>query len=298
MVNSIVSVVMPAFNSADHVVEALDSVLRQTYKSFEVIVVNDGSTDSTGDILAKYENLIKVISTENNGASVARNIGVLESKGNYIAFLDSDDIWHPDKLKIQIEYFEENTDVSMVANRREKFIDSHNVHFNKEKSFGAASSLDHYTILHRNPIHCSSVLIKRNALARSNLFDPRTKGASEDTELWARIARTQTIILGNDILSWLRDHAGNTTKTYGFRTNQLNSLNIMEKYWSDDVKAIKIIKKNMRGSSVALAYEAADRMEFDVAKKCFIKAFLLGPTRVKFLLKYVYYLFRGMVYSK
>ena len=98
----LVSVVIPNFNNESYLAECLESVIAQSYKRIEIIVVDDGSTDSSIEILDKYQSKIRVIRSSHNGASAARNIGIEQSKGKFIAFMDSDDIWIIDKIEKQI----------------------------------------------------------------------------------------------------------------------------------------------------------------------------------------------------
>jgi glycosyltransferase involved in cell wall biosynthesis len=98
----LVSVVIPAYNRAHSVRRSVDSVLRQTYRPLEVIVVDDGSTDGTADVLHSYDGRIKLIRQSNGGPSLARNTGVAHARGEIIAFLDSDDTWQPEKLERQV----------------------------------------------------------------------------------------------------------------------------------------------------------------------------------------------------
>jgi glycosyltransferase involved in cell wall biosynthesis len=112
MVN--VSTIIPAYNSERTIARAIDSALAQRYKSHEVIVVNDGSTDSTTAILARYSNQIKVISQSNSGVAAARNAGVRNSTGKYLAFLDSDDVWLAEKLEKLISVLEQHPLASLA----------------------------------------------------------------------------------------------------------------------------------------------------------------------------------------
>jgi len=98
----LVSVVIPNFNNEPYLAECLESVIAQSYKGIEIIVVDDGSTDRSIEILDKYQSKIRVIRSSHNGASVARNIGIEQSKGQFIAFMDSDDIWIIDKIEKQV----------------------------------------------------------------------------------------------------------------------------------------------------------------------------------------------------
>ncbi|MEO7100873.1 MAG: glycosyltransferase family A protein [Luteolibacter sp.] len=102
----LVSVIIPTYNRCATIVAAVESVLAQSYRDIEVIIVDDGSTDSTTDILADYSDRISIIRQENSGPSAARNRGVLESSGGIIAFLDSDDSWMPDKIARQVDLME------------------------------------------------------------------------------------------------------------------------------------------------------------------------------------------------
>jgi glycosyltransferase involved in cell wall biosynthesis len=96
-----VSVVLPTYNRADYLEEALESVLAQTFADFEVVVVDDGSTDDTPARLARYGERIRVIRQENRGVGAARNRGIEAARGRYVAFIDNDDLWHPRKLEVQ-----------------------------------------------------------------------------------------------------------------------------------------------------------------------------------------------------
>jgi len=98
-----VSVVVPTYNQAPFLAETLESILAQSLSITEVIVVNDGSTDSTEEILRRYRGTISVVTSENRGVSSARNIGLERTETTYVAFCDSDDVWHPDKLAAQME---------------------------------------------------------------------------------------------------------------------------------------------------------------------------------------------------
>jgi glycosyltransferase involved in cell wall biosynthesis len=106
-----VSVVIPTYNRGFCIAQALESVFRQTYKDYEVIVVDDGSTDNTKQVLAGYGQGIKAIHQQNSGASAARNAGIAAATGDWIAFLDSDDEWFPDKLAVQMADVNENPTV-------------------------------------------------------------------------------------------------------------------------------------------------------------------------------------------
>ena len=100
----LVSVVIPNYNYAQYLDKAIESVLCQTYKNLEIIVVDDGSTDNSLVILSPYLSRITLISQSNSGVSSARNVGLLKARGEYICFLDSDDVWFKNKLEIQISY--------------------------------------------------------------------------------------------------------------------------------------------------------------------------------------------------
>lgn len=107
----LVSIIMPSYNTGKYIVESIESVLRQTYSNWELIIVDDCSTDNTDEVVASYLNdsRIKYLKNEkNSGAAVSRNYALREAKGKWIAFLDSDDLWLPDKLKKQIQFMKNN----------------------------------------------------------------------------------------------------------------------------------------------------------------------------------------------
>src|SRR5215469_2046538 len=110
----LVSVVVPAYNAERTLRASVDSVLAQDFRDFETIVVNDGATDSTKTILASYGSQIRVIDQANRGAGLARNAGVGAANGKLIAFLDSDDLWSPDKLSESVRAFEQHASASLV----------------------------------------------------------------------------------------------------------------------------------------------------------------------------------------
>ena len=110
-----VSIIIPCYNSQQFIRRAINSVLKQSYRNFEIIAVNDGSKDSTSSILDEFKKKIKIIHIKNSGPSVARNIGIRKSKGELISFLDSDDYWHKDKLKIQVNFMNKYEDIKIVT---------------------------------------------------------------------------------------------------------------------------------------------------------------------------------------
>ena len=111
LIDNLVSIVMPAYNCQETVLESINSVIKQTYSKFELIIVDDGSKDNTYKILKKFQDFpkIQIIRSEiNYGISFTRNIAISKARGQYIAFLDSDDAWHKDKLKIQVNLMKNN----------------------------------------------------------------------------------------------------------------------------------------------------------------------------------------------
>ncbi len=109
----IVSVIIPTYNRAPYVTEALDSVLAQTFTDYEIIVIDDGSTDNTKEVLQPYFPQIRYFFQENQGVSAARNVGIREAKGEWLAFLDSDDVWLPKKLEIQFKDIHRYKDIDL-----------------------------------------------------------------------------------------------------------------------------------------------------------------------------------------
>src|SRR4028119_528470 len=111
-----VSVIVPAYNAMAYLPETLQSVLTQTFNSFEVLIINDGSSDEIVEWASEVkDSRVKLISQENQGLSGARNTGIWSSQGEYLAFLDADDIWEPTKLEKQVQCLEEDNNIGMVS---------------------------------------------------------------------------------------------------------------------------------------------------------------------------------------
>lgn len=110
-----VSVIIPCYNAANYLPEAIESVLAQTYHDYEIIVVDDGSTDQTSDIITQYQSRLNYIYQKNMGVGAARNTGIRYAKGEYLVFLDADDILLKNKLQIQASYLDQNPNISVVT---------------------------------------------------------------------------------------------------------------------------------------------------------------------------------------
>ena len=111
----LVSIITPAYNAEKYIKETIESVLGQTYKNWELIVVNDGSTDDTEEIIRSFDDpRVVLLSQKNSGVSSARNLGIQSSKGEYITFLDADDVLPPESLSVRVQYLESHPDVDLV----------------------------------------------------------------------------------------------------------------------------------------------------------------------------------------
>ena len=120
MDNPLVSVVIPVYNGEKYLAEAIESVLAQSYQPVEIIVVDDGSTDKTAQIAQSYD--LKYIFQPNQGHGMAKRTGILNSRGEFLAFIDADDLWAPEKLKVQIEYLQRNPGIGFVICNMEIFL--------------------------------------------------------------------------------------------------------------------------------------------------------------------------------
>jgi glycosyltransferase involved in cell wall biosynthesis len=117
-----ISVIIPVFNTEKYLAEAIESVLSQTVKPAEIIVVDDGSTDNSAEVARQFEPLVRLICQENKGVGAARNIGINNASGEFLAFLDADDLWAENKLEIQLSYLQNNPATDMVFGYVEQFI--------------------------------------------------------------------------------------------------------------------------------------------------------------------------------
>jgi glycosyltransferase involved in cell wall biosynthesis len=182
-----VSVVIPAFNSARYIVEAIEHALNQSVPPREVIVIDDGSTDDTHERLLPYLSRIEYRRQANLGVSAARNHGVGLATGDFIAFLDADDVWHPRKLEIQLRTFGGQPDLGLLGTSAISWPGEAFVEIDDD----AAPSLHPITWLDlavKNRLTTSSVMARASVLRAVGEFDTQLQGP-EDRDLWIRVAR-------------------------------------------------------------------------------------------------------------
>jgi glycosyltransferase involved in cell wall biosynthesis len=208
-----VSVIIPVYNGEKYIAQTLESVLAQTYQDFEIIVVDDGSIDGSADVIrnytAKYSGKIRYFHQENRGIAAARNAGIKESRGAYIAFLDQDDLWLPDKLQKQINYFDNNKDAGLVYAHSIEFGDrSKNVPTAHHEGF----ILD--KLIWGNFIPALSVMVKKEVFNEVGLFDEnRALMGCDDFDMWLRIAaRYRVGHVDYELVRWRASSAGYTYK--------------------------------------------------------------------------------------
>lgn len=190
-----VSVVIPTYNAEPYIARAIDSVLGQTLAADEIIVVDDGSTDATGDLVKAYGNQVRYIWQDNAGVSAARNVGIKAAKGDWIAFLDADDEWLPEKLEQQLGLLQRHPELVWTSgncfhcfcaeDRRVAFVDPQKV----KRALGDKEFFDEFfsAFIEYWSGWLGAALIRRDVLLDVGLFR-EGQYLSEDLDVWFRIA--------------------------------------------------------------------------------------------------------------
>ena len=206
----LVSVVIPNYNNAKYIVEAINSIIQQNYKNFEIVVVDDGSTDNSIEIIENIKFPVNLIKSLNYGAGSARNIGILAARGEYIALLDSDDIWESNKLDSQMKLMlEENLDLVYCHGEVIGNIGAMN------KSRPARYSGDCYPYYKKYPsrsiieLPCSSSVFRKSILHKSGLFDINVPPPTEDWDFFRRYSRYAKVGYCDEVLVYYRKHDNN-----------------------------------------------------------------------------------------
>jgi hypothetical protein len=183
--NKTVSVIIPTHDRGWAIRAAIDSVLAQDYPDFELLIVDDGSTDNTHQILLEYGSRLGFIRQPNRGVSAARNRGIRETSGKLIAFLDSDDRWLPGKLTCQVEFFQNHPD-ALICQTEEIWI-RNGIRVNPKNRHKKPSGRIFEPSLHLCLVSPSAVMMRRELFDRVGLFDEKLP-ACEDYDLWLKVA--------------------------------------------------------------------------------------------------------------
>ena len=266
-----VSIVIPAYNPGHYLDLAIQSVVAQTFTDWELIVVDDGSAEDLSYIGEKYS-AVKMIRQSNQGASVARNAGILASSGRLIAFLDSDDLWEPTKLEHQITLMNANPNAGLC-----------HTSFQIINAQGAVTGpgfqgydKDYNELLMGCGICASTVIVRRECLAASGLFDPFCPPV-EDYDLWLKLSRYYSICRVESNQAFYRIHSqnisGNYAKMLRKQTEILNHHILLAKSQNDrgTLQAAYKGKQRARALYGVQAFDSARRSLREHKLKSFAK---------------------------
>jgi len=270
----LVSVLIPAYNCADFIDSSVSSVLSQSLSQFELIVVNDGSTDGTGDRLRAYQDpRMRVITQPNGEVASALNAAIGAAQGTYLAFLDADDIWLPTKLERHIRVHEERPDIDAtfswvdVINRRSEPVRMPCPRWRGTVSFDQL--LADFMIR-----TMSAVVIERRAAVDAGLF---RDGYCLDIEFFLRVAllRPDNILAIPEVLTLYRRHAGQRTGDWRrMREGWTEMLGSVRELASDKKAVAALGSSNMHRYFASVAYENGD---FHEALRLIRRSFALSP---------------------
>ena len=206
----LISCIVPVFNGERYLGEALDSILAQTYRPIEILVIDDGSTDGTVELVARYGDAIRYVRQNNQGAPTARNLGLSMARGGFVAFLDSDDLWHPEKLERQMARFEARPELDLCVTHLQRFwIPELETERKRFENHRFAEVLPGY--------------VTQTLLARRNLFDSvgnfnTSRRVGDPMDWFLRAAELEAVMeLLPDLLVYQRMHDGNLSVEPGTR---------------------------------------------------------------------------------
>ena len=189
---ALVSVILPTYNRAWALKEAIDSVLSQDYPYIELIVIDDGSTDHTQDLLEPYKNRITILTQKNKGVSAARNSGIKKSRGSLIALLDSDDAWDKRKISCQVDFFKAHSK-ALICQTEEIWI-RNGKRVNPQKKHQKPSGMIFEASLHLCLVSPSAVMMRKELFDLKGYFNEDFI-VCEDYDLWLRVSSTLPVFL-------------------------------------------------------------------------------------------------------
>lgn len=285
-----ISVIIPAFNSEQFIVQAIESVFFQTYQNFELIVVDDGSRDNTRNILENYKDTknISLISQKNQGAAAARNAGIKSSRGDYISFLDSDDVWLPRKLEVQKKCIESKPKIGVVYSDWSTFDENGII----EENFPLSRKLPRPSgdifneLIGSCLLSTITVMIKKEVFNDVGYFDEHLV-RGEDYDLWLRIAAKHLFVYCPGTVAMYRQRSGSLThsitKAKDHKPDELMVINNTLERYPEKRKEINDKKLKRRYSDVYFqrGYSAYYRGDFRLAKNYFRSSIVAWPLSLK-----------------
>jgi glycosyltransferase involved in cell wall biosynthesis len=293
----LVSIVIPTFNIEKYIIETIESVLAQTYGNIELIVVDDGSTDNTLDLVKSYGSKVRLIQQENSGVCIARNRGIHESTGELICLMDHDDYWFPEKIARQVEVMRHNPKIGVVFASFIRWHSDAAGEFKTPESYNVKLIPDDVDeefsgwIYHQFLLDCwmltSTAMFRREVFSTSGYFDV-TLPYGEDWDLWLRISRNYPFIKLSRPNTLYRQHHAQGSRVQ--RAIDYRSMLISQAIskWGLQSRDGRSVEKKALSSKLAEyhAQYAYDHLRYGIRRiaiRSYYKAWLSRPARIKFL---------------
>ena len=243
MISNLVSVIIPNYNYAEYLRESIDSALNQDYQEIEIIVVDDGSTDGSREILRSYGTQIRVIEIENSGAPTARNFGLMNAQGYYIAYLDADDFWIRTKISTQVKRLQETQTDMVYCKMTVLDVKNNATRVSSEKREG---NFKNEFLLHptRTPFPPSTTLMTRELVARAGIWDTTFKSPAEDFDYFRRCAKFTDFAIVDEPLVFHRNHSKSLTSSSLSRYYSDNRLGLI-KLFADEYPSLGFLTRRI-----------------------------------------------------
>ena len=217
--NTFFSIIVPLYNKERYVKSTIESVLNQSCKDFELIIVDDGSTDNSLQIVQEFtDNRIKLFAQKNSGVAAARNKGISEANSRWVVFIDADDLWSPLHLETLFEIAKKYPEAGMIATTHKKISSSEGISCLEDSNCCEIKLINYFLEAQSNIgiVHTSCVAIKKIVFAETHGFKNYKRG--EDLELWARVALKYPVAISNKVTSFYRQETGGVMNT-GYWSN-------------------------------------------------------------------------------
>jgi glycosyltransferase involved in cell wall biosynthesis len=274
MEKDLVSVIIPNYNYSEFLRESIDSALNQDYQPIEVIVVDDGSTDDSREILKSYGKQITVIEIINSGAPTARNFGLMRARGKYISYLDADDYWASNKISSQVQRLCDMKTELVYCKMEVVDMETNLTTVSTERREGSFKG-DFLQSPGRTPFPPSTVLMTRDLIARAGIWDTTLKSPAEDFDYFRRCAKYTNFYLVDEPLTVHRNHSKSLTSNSLSRYYSDNRL-AMIKLFADEYPHLSFFDRRRSWIKLNFLFSKSflKSREFVSSMRCLLEIFL------------------------